>query len=34
MATGRPLPASNYTAVRDELTERFGGLTAYTRAPA
>jgi hypothetical protein len=23
-----------YTRVRDELTERFGGLTAFTRAPA
>jgi hypothetical protein len=31
---GRPFPAAYYAAVRDELTERFGGLTAYTRAPA
>jgi hypothetical protein len=31
---GEPLPRSLYAAVRDELTERFGGLTAYTRAPA
>lgn len=31
---GRAFPAEHYTAVRDELTERFGGLTAYTRAPA
>lgn len=31
---GRPFPAKRYTAIRDELTERFGGLTAYTRAPA
>ena len=31
---GRPFPAAHYAAVRDELTERFGGLTAYTRAPA
>ena len=23
-----------YTSVRSELTERFGGLTVYTRAPA
>ena len=23
-----------YTRVKDELTERFGGLTAYARAPA
>jgi hypothetical protein len=32
--SGRPFPASYYTAVRDELAGRFGGLTAYTRAPA
>ena len=31
---GRPFPASSYAAVRDELAGRFGGLTAYTRAPA
>jgi hypothetical protein len=31
---GEALPASLYAAVRTELTERFGGLTAYTRAPA
>src|SRR5205823_2930353 len=31
---GRAFPASQYTTVRDELTARFGGLTAYTRAPA
>ena len=31
---GRPFPASFYAAVRDELAGRFGGLTAYTRAPA
>lgn len=31
---GEPLPASLHISVRDELTERFGGLTAYTRAPA
>jgi hypothetical protein len=31
---GRAFPASQYTVVRDELTARFGGLTAYTRAPA
>ena len=31
---GRPFPASHYHAVRDELTGRFGGLTAYARAPA
>ena len=32
--TGRAFPASHYTQVRDELTQRFGGLAAYTRAPA
>jgi hypothetical protein len=31
---GRAFPAAHYTAIRDELTERFGGLTAYSRAPA
>ena len=31
---GRPFPAAHYDAVRDELTRRFGGLTAYSRAPA
>jgi streptogramin lyase len=31
---GRPLPKDLYRAVAAELTERFGGLTAYTRAPA
>lgn len=31
---GAPLPASHYAAVREELTARFGGLTAYSRAPA
>ena len=31
---GRAFPGEHYAAVRDELTERFGGLTAYTRAPA
>jgi hypothetical protein len=31
---GSAFPASHYAAVRDELTDRFGGLTAYTRAPA
>ncbi len=29
-----PLPRQLYQQVRDELTERFGGLTAHTRAPA
>ncbi len=31
---GKPFPASHYAAVRGELAERFGGFTAYTRAPA
>ena len=31
---GRAFPAVHYAAVRDELTARFGGLTAYSRAPA
>lgn len=31
---GTPLPAKEFTRVRDILTRRFGGLTAFTRAPA
>lgn len=31
---GRRFPSARYDAVRAELTERFGGLTAHTRAPA
>jgi hypothetical protein len=31
---GTPFPPATYAPPRDELTERFGGLTAYTRAPA
>ena len=31
---GQPFPHSDYRRVRSELTERFGGLTAFTRAPA
>jgi hypothetical protein len=31
---GAPLPRAAFQSVRDELTRRFGGLTAYTRAPA
>jgi hypothetical protein len=30
----KPFPRSHYRKVREVLTERFGGLTAYTRAPA
>jgi hypothetical protein len=31
---GQPFPNTHYNKVRDVLTEAFGGLTAYTRAPA
>lgn len=31
---GRAFPRSAYDRVRDELAERFGGVTAYVRAPA
>ncbi|MGY4285576.1 hypothetical protein ACVWXO_004796 [Bradyrhizobium sp. LM2.7] len=31
---GRPFAAEQFAAVRDNLTERFGGLTAFTRSPA
>jgi hypothetical protein len=31
---GRPFPQAHYSAVREELAGRFGGLTAYSRAPA
>ena len=31
---GRPFGPAMYASVRATLTERFGGLTAYTRAPA
>jgi hypothetical protein len=31
---GKPFPRSQYRKIREMLTERFGGLTAYTRAPA
>ncbi|HEV2096345.1 MAG TPA: hypothetical protein VGQ82_07575 [Chthoniobacterales bacterium] len=30
----QPFPPDEYLHVRNELTERFGGLTVYTRAPA
>jgi hypothetical protein len=32
--SGEPFPADILKALQDELTKRFGGLTAYTRAPA
>ena len=31
---GKPLGRTLFRAVADELTEKFGGLTAHTRAPA
>jgi hypothetical protein len=31
---GEALPREHFARVRDELTERFGGLTAFTRSPA
>jgi len=31
---GQRLPRSHFDAVRRELVDRFGGLTAYSRAPA
>jgi cytochrome c556 len=32
--SGRPFDAAKYAAIRQQLTERFGGLTAFTRSPA
>ena len=31
---GAPFPKALYAQLRDELVERFGGITVYTRAPA
>ena len=31
---GQPLPSALFRDVKQELTARFGGLTAYSRAPA
>ncbi len=31
---GAPLPRALYDRVREELSRRFGGLTAFTRSPA
>jgi hypothetical protein len=31
---GEPVEPAHFDAVRDELTRQFGGMTAYTRAPA
>jgi len=33
-ASGTAFPRARFDAVRRALTERFGGVTAYTRAPA
>jgi hypothetical protein len=30
---GTPFPRELFTEVRDELVERFGGMTGYTRTP-
>jgi len=32
--SGKAFPAAHFGRVREELTERFGGLTAYSHAPA
>lgn len=32
--SGQPLGAEAFEAVRQHLTDRFGGLTAFTRSPA
>jgi hypothetical protein len=32
--SGKPFEQQDYSRVRDELTERFGGITAYLRSPA
>jgi hypothetical protein len=31
---GTPFPQEEYLRVRDELTERYGGITTYVRSPA
>jgi hypothetical protein len=32
--SGRRFPPAHHKAVKEELAQRFGGLTAYTQAPA
>ena len=32
--SGEPFPASHHKVIKEELAKRFGGMTAYTRAPA
>jgi hypothetical protein len=34
MRDGAEVPAAMFAEVRDELTHRFGGVTAYSRSPA
>jgi hypothetical protein len=34
MRDGTPVPQETFARVRVELTERFGGVTAYSRSPA
>lgn len=34
LCDGSDVPAAFFAEVRDELTQRFGGVTAYTRSPA
>jgi hypothetical protein len=31
---GQPFDTQKYVVVREELSRRFGGITAFTRAPA
>ena len=31
---GLVVPEAHFASVRDQLTERFGGITTYSRAPA
>ena len=32
--SGDPFPQHEYLKIRDQLTERFGGITAFIRSPA
>lgn len=34
MCDGKEVPAEMFSEVRAELTQRFGGVTAYSRSPA
>ena len=34
LSSGADVPPDVFADVRDELTERFGGVTAYSRSPA